>query len=151
MEHHHSSNSVIAVIRAFTIIVLVTCLLVNCTSKKTRNRTTTNHSTDSRLGASSEAKKIAAYLETPEFIRHYLDSIAGKKHWIADTGEIWNGGCTKMEGYPDYQFVSANLYSDRCTMIVRTGGIAAFSHYVTVVFKNNLVKSYRMQDLTLGD
>jgi hypothetical protein len=90
-------------------------------------------------------KRLSLYLETPKFIRNYLDSIEGKKHWIANPGENWNGGCVQLPGLPSSQFVCANLSSNRYVMTLRGGGIAPATKFIVIHFTNESILDYSIK------
>jgi len=127
----------------FAVLFIILFNFPCCTSNSRQSKQQAQKST---VTFDTKFKTLSLYLETPKFIRNYLDSVAEKRHWIADTGEVWNAGCSKFDALPDYQFVTANLSADQYLLTLKSGGIATFTHFIVLNFKDDSVMSYRMQD-----
>jgi len=83
------------------------------------------------------------YMDTPAFIKSFLDAKHEGKFLIAEPGNDWSSGCIGEAGIPRYLFNRAYFDSTEYKMEFWAGGIAG-PHLDTMVLglQNNQVVSY---------
>jgi hypothetical protein len=113
--------------------ISIFCLLLpGCTNPKAKT---------GKEQASMYTKLINDYRRVPQYIRSYLDSSEGGNFLIANPGEPWAAGCTRLNKEPNRQFISATISVDTFKMRFWQGGIAKMERSIVLLVKNEKVQA----------
>ncbi len=98
----------------------------------------------------SHLKAYFKFQSSPKFIRNFLKQIYSEDFIIADTGQHFAAGCTRLGNEPFRQLQYLGFNSEFFIMTYKIGGWALMEYIVIIKFKGDLIVDFWTGDSSGG-